>query len=67
LERAVYLTCRETGKTSVFLFQLDGFYIEIFFLQDNDELYSIRSFETTDQLNPYLSKIDVQSLMRELG
>jgi hypothetical protein len=66
LDKGVYLCNRETDEHSIFLFQLDSFYIEVYFLHNNDELYSIKSFEGTQLLDPYMDRINLKSLMSEL-
>lgn len=66
LEQAVYLTSRQTHDMSVFLFQLDGFYVEVYFLNDNEEMYSIHSFDDPELLRPYLDRIDIQPLLEYL-
>ena len=67
LERGVYLSNRKTDDFTVFLFQLDGFYIEIFFHNENDEVYLIKSFANTDELEPYLEEINLFQLLNCSG
>lgn len=42
-----------------FLYQLDGFYVEILYNKQTNFVYKFRAFENTDLLEPYLSRIDI--------
>lgn len=53
---------RMIGNTHILLFQLHGFYVEVFFNENGDEVINTRSFEDTDELLPYLEQIDVNGL-----
>jgi hypothetical protein len=53
---------RVTGDAQVLLFQLGQFYVEVSFDKFTDEPISARSFESTDELAPYLQDIDLSSL-----
>lgn len=50
---------RVTADAQVLLFQLDHFYVEVTFNKFTDEPISARSFESTDELAPYLQNIDL--------
>jgi hypothetical protein len=58
LLNGVCLTDRFIEDTCVLLFQLDHFYVEVFFDKHSDEILKSRSFESTDDLQPYLGKIN---------
>lgn len=45
------------------LFQVDTFYVEVFFHQDADEVLFVRCFEGTDELEPYLQNIDLSHVI----
>jgi hypothetical protein len=49
---------------NVFLFQVDGFYVEVFYERKTQKAVLFKSFDDTDQLEPYLNKIDLLSLMK---
>jgi hypothetical protein len=53
---------RATRATQILLFQIARFYVEVEFSKDTDEAVSARSFESTDELTPYLEAIDLSEL-----
>ncbi len=44
---------------NILLYQIDGFYVEVFYQKKRNIIKRIRSFSSTDQLQPYLEKIDL--------
>ncbi len=64
LERSNYISQRQTEDFTVFLFQLASFYIEVFFHNDNEEVLQIKSFGSTDGLDPYLEEISLYQLFK---
>jgi hypothetical protein len=59
----VYLAERKIHDLTVFLFYLDGFYVEAFFEAESGKVMRIKSFEEMDRLDPYLSQINVAELI----
>ena len=66
LRSGSFLAERRWGLCSVLLYQLDDFYIEVFFVKWAKSPIGFRTFQKTDKLEPYLQKIDVSSLMQEV-
>lgn len=64
LHKGVYLCARKTRDFTVFLFALDGFYIEVYFYNANDLIFLIKSFDDTDELEPYLQEINLTPLLQ---
>ena len=62
LLQGVCLFTYETMGVVVKLFQVEGFYIEIFADGLNKEILSVKTFEDTNQLEPYLKDIDISAL-----
>ena len=58
----MYLDDRIEGDLTVVLYQIDAFYVEVFYHQDMNRVIRYRPFATTDLLTPYLNKIDLHSL-----
>jgi len=54
-----YIGKRKEGELSILLYQLEGFYVEIFYRKHRSQIKSIRSFTTTVLLEPYLTQIDI--------
>jgi hypothetical protein len=63
LKRAVYLSERQTDYFNILLYQLDGFYIEVFTQKSDHTIVWIKSFTSTEQLGPYLCQIDLSNLL----
>lgn len=59
----VWLMERLTGSFLIVLYQIEGFYVEIYYLRSTYEVIVIKSFTNTDLLHPYLSKINVSELV----
>ncbi len=61
----LYGTCiadRKTDSTHALLFQLNSFYVEVFFNEDGDEVVYTKSFEDIDELEPYLNQIELKGI-----
>jgi hypothetical protein len=61
-ERAVFLDYRQDGDYSIGLFQLEGFYVEVFFHVIKLIHKKIRVFDDTMFLDPYINQIDITDL-----
>lgn len=46
----------------VFLYQVEGFYVEVLYNIKSKKVHKFRAFENTELLDPYLSKIDISEL-----
>ena len=64
LHNGVYLCNRKTRDFTVFLFQLDGFYIELYFYNVDNGVFLIKSFDHTNELDPYLDGINLTPLLQ---
>ena len=49
------------------LYQLDGFYVEIFHVHDTPEIFLIKSHSDTDEIEDFLSVIDISDLLALLN
>lgn len=65
IKKAVLLGERKTQQYYILLFQLEGFYIEIFSCQKEHEVTLIKTFTTTKELEPYLNAIDISNLVNQ--
>jgi hypothetical protein len=50
---------RETAENCILLFQLEGFYVEVFFDKYCDDIIYSRTFENTEELQPYLEHLNI--------
>ena len=58
----VFLFGRTAVGVNVMLYQVEGFYAELYFDEKNSGSIRIRAFEDTKDLEPYLRKVDVSEL-----
>lgn len=62
-KKAVYIGKRKVERSIVVLYQLEGFYVEIFYLKYRWHISRINAFESVDLLDPYLQGVDVEELI----
>ncbi len=60
---ANYVADRKVEKYSIVLYQLFSFYVEVWYDRDLKEIGKLRSFNTIEQLKPYLKTIDITSII----
>jgi hypothetical protein len=46
----------------IYLYQVEGFYVEVLYSLQAKKVHKFRAFENTELLDPYLSKIDISEL-----
>ena len=63
LDHGIYLTSRLADGFGVLLFQVDMFYVELFYPDNKESSLIIKCFESTDELTPYLKKINIAPLL----
>ena len=63
LERGIFLADRLYKNFSIFLYQLDSFYVEVYHNLRFDIMQGMRCFEDDDALQPYLESIDISCLV----
>jgi hypothetical protein len=59
----VLLWERQSKNFRIYLYQLGGFYVELFFFKESGEFATIKPFDNMDELSPYLAEIDVGYLL----
>ena len=57
--KAVFLASRSAGNFLFDLYQLEGFYIEFFYLTNDHGVVKSRCFRSTEELKPYLGPMQV--------
>ncbi len=58
----VFLGTRREGCFRISLYQLEYFYVELYYHIAQKSYISIRSFEEVGELNPYLDEIDISEV-----
>jgi hypothetical protein len=59
-EEGTHLADREKGKYKILLYQIEGFYVEVFYHKEYNVLRGYRPFNSTEQLAPYLEKMQIK-------
>ncbi len=62
LHTGILIGKRRTDNFFIFLFQLDGFYAEVFCNLDDKSVQEYRVFQSTSQLQPYLETVSIDGL-----
>ena len=60
VNQAVCLTGKDDGKFLVMLYQLDGFYIEVYYHKKYSQVLGLYGFEDMTLLDPYLETMAVR-------
>jgi hypothetical protein len=53
---------RIENNFSILLYEIRSFYVELFYSGKENKISRLRSFSSTEQLEPYLRKIDISEL-----
>ena len=53
---------RIEGEYNLILYQIDSFYVEVWYHIEDNDVRKMRSFLSTEQLLPYLNQIDISTL-----
>ena len=61
-DNGVLLGFREESPEHMILYRIDGFYVEIQYHSERNEISRIKSFISDKPLKPYLDKIDLTGL-----
>ena len=59
----VLLAKRTYASYIIALFQIGNFYIEVWYTKKGLDIGLVRGFDSTDELDPYLSEINIASLV----
>jgi hypothetical protein len=54
---------RTENEYEILLYQVDGFYVEVFYHKEQNQIVRFRSFSSLNQLNPYLEQIDLKRIL----
>jgi len=62
LKNGVHVASRPGFFCSIALFQVEDYYVEVFYNKKTKEVGRIKTFHGTDLLQPYLKRIDISGL-----
>ena len=65
LARGIFLTERLYKNFTIFLYQVDDFYVEVYHNLRFNVMQGMRSFKDDEALQPYLETIDISCLLNE--
>ena len=57
---------RKDEEHLILLYQVEGFYVEVFYHNKERVIKKYMSFECTDLLEPYLEKIDITNVYKQI-
>ena len=60
---AVFIADRQDEEHRILLYQIDSFYVEVYYHKEYNVIRRLRPFASTEQLHPYLYKIDLSALI----
>jgi hypothetical protein len=64
-EYGVFLFQRFEGETGYSLYQINSFYVEVKYDQNQNKITRFTSFSTTTKLEPNLQNIDISELINQ--
>lgn len=62
-EQAVFLAERNDGYYTIRLYELDGFYVELYCHSHFNVIIKTKAFRDTNKLEPYLEEINIGELI----
>ena len=54
---------RFDAQCSILLYQVDSFYVEVYYDREYNIIRRLKSFASTDQLRPYLDELNLKGLI----
>lgn len=65
LTKGTFLDERCTKRHDVMLYEIDGFYVEAYFVKNTNKAAFFKTFTDTQYLAPYLEQINLQDLFQQ--
>jgi hypothetical protein len=65
-QEGVFLYVRNEAGIDIILYQVDSFYVEVFFEAENNDKITIRSFDDMLSLDIYLKEINISAVQELL-
>ena len=59
-EFGVQIADRDEGEHKLILYQIDAFYVEVWYHKEYDVVRKYRAFSSMDILEPYLDKLNIK-------
>lgn len=58
-----HVAWRDEGNYRLFLYQIDSFYVEVFFDREHSVIRQYRPFSSVGELQPYLDELDIDGIL----
>jgi hypothetical protein len=58
-----HIATRYDEYHSIFLYQIEGFYVEVFYHREQNMIRRFKPFKSVERLRPYLRQIDISALI----
>lgn len=62
-KHGAFIAVADKGTLKVLLYQIDSFYVEVYYNCELGRIEEFRCFDSTDQLDPFLEAIDLSELI----
>ena len=59
----IYIGKHKDANSIILLYQVDAFYVEVFYRKYRSHIKLLHCFESTEYLDPYLEQINVEDLV----
>jgi hypothetical protein len=59
-KHGVHISERQDGEYRLILYQIDSFYVEVWYHTEGNDIRKFRTFSSTTQLEPYFKNIDIR-------
>lgn len=61
-DKGVHLSERKDHIFTYVLYQIDGFYVEVWYHREFNAIQRFRSFSSLNQLDPYLKQVRIENI-----
>jgi hypothetical protein len=62
-DNGIYLSSRQEPEYTIDLYQIDSFYVEVFYHHGSKVIIYLKAFSRLEDLGPYLDDIDLSQLL----
>ncbi len=62
IQDGVHIADREDEEHRILLYQIDSFYVEVFYHKEYNVIRAYRPFASTNPLGPYLDQIEINEI-----
>ncbi len=63
--KGIHIGNRRDREHNIVLYQIDGFYAEVYHHKFDNDIKRVRTFSSTNCLDPYLDQIDIEAIFKK--